>query len=45
MPKKLHPADAADRAKIATAAHFNVHLRRSPIYTCADKKILCISDR
>ncbi|CUX08555.1 hypothetical protein [Agrobacterium deltaense] len=30
MPKKLHPADAADRAKIATAAHFNVHLRRSP---------------
>ncbi len=30
MPKKMHPADAADRAKIATATHFNVHLRRSP---------------
>ncbi len=30
MPKKLHPADAADRAKISTATHFNVHLRRSP---------------
>lgn len=29
MPKKMHPADAADRAKIATATHFNVHLRRS----------------
>lgn len=31
MPKRMHPADAADRAKIATATHFNVHLRRSPI--------------
>lgn len=30
MPNKVHPADAADRAKIATATHFNVHLRRSP---------------
>ncbi|WP_421404387.1 hypothetical protein [Agrobacterium fabrum] len=30
MSKKLHPADAADRVKIATATHFNVHLRRSP---------------
>ncbi|MDQ1184693.1 hypothetical protein [Agrobacterium larrymoorei] len=28
--KNIHPADAADRAKIATATHFNVHLRRSP---------------
>jgi hypothetical protein len=31
MPKKLpHPADIADREKIATATHFNVHLRISP---------------
>lgn len=28
--KKPHPADIADRAKIATATHFNVHLRRNP---------------
>ncbi|GAA0607901.1 hypothetical protein [Paenochrobactrum glaciei] len=27
MPKKPHPADIADRAKIATATHFNVHVR------------------
>jgi|GEM_PF-6342011 len=27
---KPFPADIADRAKIATATHFNVHLRRSP---------------
>lgn len=32
MPKKLHPADAADRAKISTATHFNVHLRRGPSF-------------
>lgn len=30
MPKKLHPADAADIAAIATAASFNAHLRLSP---------------
>lgn len=29
MPKKLHPADIADRVKIETATHFNVHLRTS----------------
>lgn len=26
--KKPHPADIADRAKVGTATHFNVHLRR-----------------
>jgi len=30
MAKKTHPADLADRAKVETATHFNVHLRRSP---------------
>ncbi|SOC47718.1 hypothetical protein SAMN05892877_13243 [Rhizobium subbaraonis] len=30
MTSKLHPADIADRQKIATATHFNVHLRRGP---------------
>lgn len=30
MTKQTHPADAADRAKIATATHFNVHLRKGP---------------
>jgi hypothetical protein len=30
MPKKPHPADIADREKIANATHFNVHLRISP---------------
>jgi hypothetical protein len=30
MAKPIHPADAADRAKIATATHFNVHLRKGP---------------
>lgn len=30
MPRKLHPADAADRAAIATATSFNAHLRLSP---------------
>ena len=32
MIKKLHPADIADRAKIQTATHFNVHLRRGPTF-------------
>lgn len=33
MPtKKPHPADLADRAKILTATHFNVHLRRGPAF-------------
>ena len=30
MTKQMHPADAADRAKIANATHFNVHLRKGP---------------
>lgn len=30
MTSKLHPADLADRQKITTATHFNVHLRRGP---------------
>lgn len=30
MAKPIHPADAADRAKIANATHFNVHLRKGP---------------
>ena len=30
MQKKPHPADIADRAKIATATHFNVHVRNGP---------------
>lgn len=30
MAKQMHPADAADRAKIANATHFNVHLRKGP---------------
>lgn len=30
MTKKPHPADIADRQKIATATHFNVHLRTGP---------------
>jgi hypothetical protein len=30
MAKKTHPADAADRALIAQAISYNVHLRRSP---------------
>lgn len=30
MTKQTHPADAADRAKIANATHFNVHLRKGP---------------
>lgn len=30
MPRKMHPADVADRELIATATGFNVHLRRSP---------------
>lgn len=30
MPKNLHPADAADRAAVATATSFNAHLRLSP---------------
>lgn len=30
MTRKLHPADAADIAKIATATHFTVHLRSGP---------------
>ncbi len=30
MVSKQHPADIADRKKIATATHFNVHLRRNP---------------
>lgn len=30
MPKKLHAADAADIAAIATAVGFNAHLRLSP---------------
>ncbi|WP_075657380.1 hypothetical protein [Pseudochrobactrum sp. B5] len=30
MQKKPHPADIADRAKIATAIRFNVHLRKGP---------------
>lgn len=33
MMKKLHPADIADRAKVGTATHFNVHLRRGPEFT------------
>lgn len=28
--KKIHDADLADRKKVATATHFNVHLRISP---------------
>lgn len=28
--KKLHPADLDDLQKVATATHFNVHLRRGP---------------
>ncbi len=30
MPMKIHPADVADRAKIASATHFNVHVRQGP---------------
>lgn len=30
MTRKLHPADAADIAKIETATHFTVHLRSGP---------------
>lgn len=30
MTKQMHPADAADRAKVANATHFNVHLRKGP---------------
>lgn len=30
MTKQMHPANAADRAKIANATHFNVHLRKGP---------------
>lgn len=30
MALNLHPADLADRQKVATATHFNVHLRRNP---------------
>ncbi len=30
MASKLHPADIADRQRITTATHFNVHLRRGP---------------
>lgn len=30
MTKQPHPADLADRQKVATATHFNVHLRRNP---------------
>ena len=30
MAFNLHPADLADRQKVATATHFNVHLRRNP---------------
>lgn len=30
MTSKMHPADVADLAKIATATHFTVHLRSGP---------------